>query len=57
MAVPGMPVPCCPAIIGAKERTMSDEQLQRGKDIRAEVLGKQRSEAALVTATDFDRPF
>ena len=36
---------------------MSDEHLQRGKDIRAEVIGRQRSEAALAAATDFDRPF
>lgn len=36
---------------------MSDELLQLGKDIRAEVIGKQRSEAALAAATDFDRPF
>ena len=36
---------------------MSDELLQKGKDIRAEVIGAQRSEAALAGATDFDRPF
>ena len=36
---------------------MRDELLQLGKDIRAEVIGKQRSEAALAAATDFDRPF
>lgn len=36
---------------------MDDELLQRGKNTRAEVIGKQRSEAALAAATDFDRPF
>lgn len=36
---------------------MSDELLRLGQDIRAEVIGKQRSEAALAAATDFDRPF
>lgn len=36
---------------------MSDELLQLGKAIRAEVIGKQRSEAALAAATEFDRPF
>ena len=36
---------------------MSDELLQRGKEIRAEVIGRERSEAALVGASDFDRPF
>ena len=36
---------------------MSDELLRFGRDIRAEVIGKQRSEAALAAATDFDRPF
>lgn len=36
---------------------MSDELLRLGRDIRAEVIGKQRSEAALAAATDFDRPF
>ncbi len=36
---------------------MSDELLQLGKEIRAKVIGKQRSEAALAAATDFDRPF
>jgi alkylhydroperoxidase/carboxymuconolactone decarboxylase family protein YurZ len=36
---------------------MSDQLLQSGKDIRAEVIGKERSEAALAGATDFDRPF
>jgi 4-carboxymuconolactone decarboxylase len=35
---------------------MSD-LLKRGLDIRAEVIGKQRSEAAMAAATDFDRPF
>ncbi len=36
---------------------MSDDLLQLGKDIRGEVIGKQRSEGALASATDFDRPF
>lgn len=36
---------------------MSDELLRLGQDIRAEVIGKRRSEAALAAATDFDRPF
>lgn len=36
---------------------MSDDLLQRGKAIRADVIGQQRSEAALAGATDFDRPF
>lgn len=36
---------------------MTDERLQRGKAIRAEVIGRDRSEAALAGATDFDRPF
>ena len=36
---------------------MSDDLLQQGKDIRAAVIGEQRSEAALAAATDFDRPF
>lgn len=36
---------------------MADDLLQLGKDIRAAVIGKQRSEAALAAATDFDRPF
>lgn len=36
---------------------MNDELLQQGLDIRAEVIGKQRSEAAMAAATDFDRPF
>jgi 4-carboxymuconolactone decarboxylase len=36
---------------------MSDDLLQRGKAIRAEVIGQHRSEAALANATDFDRPF
>ena len=36
---------------------MSYELLQLGKNIRAEVIGKQRSETALAAATDFDRPF
>lgn len=36
---------------------MSDELLQRGKDIRAAVIGADRSAAALEGAVDFDRPF
>ncbi len=36
---------------------MTDEMLQRGKRIRGEVIGVQRSEAALDGATPFDRPF
>lgn len=36
---------------------MSDALLETGKAIRAEVIGAQRSEAALAGATDFDRPF
>lgn len=36
---------------------MSDELLQRGKEIRAEVIGQARSEAALAGATPFDLPF
>ena len=35
---------------------MSD-LLQQGLDIRGEVIGKQRSDAALAGATAFDRPF
>ena len=37
--------------------TMSDDLLQRGKDIRADVIGRERSEGALAAATEFDRPF
>ncbi len=36
---------------------MSDELLQLGKDIRAEVIGRQWSEAALASSTSFDLPF
>lgn len=36
---------------------MNDDLLQRGKDIRADVIGRQRSEAALAGATGFDLPF
>lgn len=36
---------------------MTDSTLDRGKAIRAEVIGAARSEAALAAATDFDRPF
>jgi len=36
---------------------MSDDLLQLGKDIRGEVIGKERSKAALAGATEFDRPF
>lgn len=36
---------------------MTDDLLQRGKAIRADVIGRERSEAALAGATDFDRPF
>ncbi len=36
---------------------MSNDLLQLGKDIRGEVIGKQRSEGALASTTDFDRPF
>ncbi len=36
---------------------MSDDILELGKSIRAEVIGEARSKAALAGATDFDRPF
>jgi alkylhydroperoxidase/carboxymuconolactone decarboxylase family protein YurZ len=36
---------------------MNDDLLQRGKAIRADVIGSARSDAALANATDFDRPF
>ena len=36
---------------------MSDDLLTLGKKIRGEVIGQERSEAALQSATDFDRPF
>ena len=36
---------------------MSDELLERGKEIRAAVIGAERSAAALEGAVDFDRPF
>lgn len=36
---------------------MTDETLQRGKTIRAEVIGAERSAAALAGATAFDLPF
>ena len=36
---------------------MSDDLLQTGLDIRGEVIGKERSNAALAGASDFDRPF
>lgn len=38
-------------------RLMSDDILEVGKSIRAEVIGEARSKAALAGATDFDRPF
>ncbi|MBN8910207.1 MAG: carboxymuconolactone decarboxylase family protein [Rhodospirillales bacterium] len=34
-----------------------DDMLERGKTIRAEVIGADRSAAALESATPFDRPF
>lgn len=34
-----------------------DEMLERGKAIRAEVIGADRSAVALESATPFDRPF
>ncbi|MBN8873754.1 MAG: carboxymuconolactone decarboxylase family protein [Rhodospirillales bacterium] len=34
-----------------------DDMLERGKAIRAEVIGAERSAAALEAATPFDRPF
>ena len=36
---------------------MGDELLEQGKAIRAEVIGKERSEQALAGASEFDRPF
>lgn len=36
---------------------MSDDLLRQGLDIRGEVIGKERSEAALAAASEFDRPF
>ena len=36
---------------------MSDPLLERGTAIRAEVIGKERHDAALAGASDFDRPF
>ncbi len=36
---------------------MSDPRLEQGKAIRAEVIGRERSEGALANANDFDRPF
>lgn len=36
---------------------MSDDLLQTGLNIRGEVIGKERSDAALAGASDFDRPF
>ena len=36
---------------------MSDDRLRTGLGIRGEVIGRERSEAALAGATDFDRPF
>ena len=36
---------------------MSEDLLTLGTTIRGEVIGKQRSDAALAGATDFDRPF
>ena len=36
---------------------MSDDLLQRGLAIRGDVIGADRSDAALAGATDFDRPF
>jgi alkylhydroperoxidase/carboxymuconolactone decarboxylase family protein YurZ len=36
---------------------MSDRLLETGRSIRGEVIGRERSEAALHGASDFDRPF
>ena len=36
---------------------MSDDLLELGKAIRGEVIGRDRSEAALKASSDFDRPF
>ena len=36
---------------------MSDDLLATGLSIRGEVIGQDRSAAALARATDFDRPF
>ncbi len=36
---------------------MNDALLEQGKAIRAEVIGRERSDAALANATAFDRPF
>ena len=36
---------------------MSDALGNQGRAIRAEVIGRDRSEAALANATEFDRPF
>ena len=36
---------------------MAQDMLKLGTDIRGEVIGKQRSDAALAGANDFDRPF
>lgn len=36
---------------------MTGQMLRKGGELRAEVIGRQRHEAALAGATDFDRPF
>ena len=36
---------------------MGKDVLELGKEIRAEVIGRERSEAALAGANDFDLPF
>ena len=36
---------------------MSDQRLEQGSAIRAEVIGQDRHDAALAGSTDFDRPF
>jgi len=36
---------------------VSEDLLEKGKSIRGEVIGIDRSEAALNASTDFDRPF
>ena len=36
---------------------MSDDLLETGKRLRAEVIGQARHDAAMATATEFDLPF
>lgn len=36
---------------------MTDALFEQGRAIRAEVIGRERSEGALAAASDFDRPF